>query len=413
MVGSGIFFLPVSLAFYGSISLLGWIISGLGAIILALVFARLSILIPKAGGPYAYSRAGFGDFAGFLVAWGYWTSIMCTNAGISVAFTSYLLDFFPEFQSPIISVAVCLGAIWVTTGINTQGTNKSGSVQLITTLLKLVPLILVGLVGLFYMNYDNFVPLNVSSESNIDAVTASVTLTLFAFLGVESATVPAGDVKNPAVNIPRATIYGTLIVTIVYLLSTFSLMGLLNPSELQTSNAPFSDAASLLWGPVGRYVVGAGAIISSFGALNGWVLLQGQISKALAEDKMFPEVFKRTNYRGAPVIGLIIGSIFVSLLVLSNYTKGLASMYTSLILLGTFLAIIPYLFCAFVEAMHWFGKTENFSSARLTKSLVIGFAAFVFAIWAVTGAGQESVFYGFLLLMAGIPFYVWAKPHRG
>jgi len=409
MIGSGIFFLPVALAFYGGISLFGWIISGFGAILLAVVFARLSKLIPKGGGIYAYTRAGYGDFAGFLIFWGYWISIMCTNAAVSVALSSYLIDFFPaEYQSSFISVTIALVAIWVTTGINLLGTSKSGSVQLVSTLLKLVPLVLIGLGGLFYVNFDHFAPINVSSSSNVSAITASVTLTLFAFLGIESATVPADDVENPTVTIPKATLYGTVAVMVVYVVSTFSLMGLVSPTELQSSNAPFSDAAFKMWGTPGRYIVGVGALISTFGCLNGWILLQGQIPKAMAGDNLFPKLFGKVNKRGAPVAGLIIGSIAVTLLVFSNYTKGLASMYTYLILLGTFLAVIPYLFCSFAEALYWF-RDRNFNRARLRKSLIIGIPAFLFSIWAVAGAGQESVFYGFLLLLAGIPFYVWVK----
>ena len=221
MVGSGIFLLPASLAAYGGISIFGWLFTATGAILLALAYARLSGIMPKTGGPYIYIQAGFGDFAGFLAAWGYWISIFVGNAAIAVGFVGYLAFFWPELASnSLLAAAVALGNIWLLTWVNAMGVRNAGFVQLITTVLKILPLIVIGTIGFLFFNIDNFTPFNASGGSSFSAITASAALTLWAFLGLESATIPADDVKDPTHTIPRATLLGTLFSAIIYILGT-------------------------------------------------------------------------------------------------------------------------------------------------------------------------------------------------
>ncbi len=249
MIGSGIFLLPASLSLYGGISVFGWLFSSVGALLLALVFARLGGILPATGGPYAYTRLGFGDFAGFLVAWGYWISIWCANAAIAVAFVGYLGHFLPGLaQTRLLAAATALAAIWTLTWVNTQGIRKAGTVQLVSTSLKILPLVAIGTAGLLYFDPGNFRPFNVSEASGFSAISASATLTLWAFLGLESATVPAAQVDRPERTIPRATVFGTLTTALIYVLSTVGVMGILSPSALRGSTAPFADAANLIWG---------------------------------------------------------------------------------------------------------------------------------------------------------------------
>ena len=209
MTGSGIFLLPAALAVFGGISIFGWIFTLIGTIFLALVFSRLSRLITKAGGPYTYSREGFGDFTGFMVAWGYWVSIWCGNAAIAVAGVGYLSVFIPSLKgNHLLSAGVAIGAIWLFTFINTKSIKKVGVVQIITTIIKILPLLLLGTIGFAYFNRTHFEPLNLSVETSFDAITATAALTLWAFLGLESATIPSDKVKDPMKTIPRATIAG-------------------------------------------------------------------------------------------------------------------------------------------------------------------------------------------------------------
>lgn len=402
MIASGLFMLPATLGKYGGISLLGWVISGAGAICMALVYSWLSKQQPGSiGGPYAFTREGMGHFPAFLVAWGYWISVWCTNAAISVAFVSYLTAFIPALgNNPLLAISTGLGAIWFLTWINTKGVREAGYVQLVTTVLKITPLLLITIGGLFYLQPEHFVPFNASSESTWSALSSTTTLTLFAFLGLESATIPSGNVKDPEKTIPKATIIGTVFATLLYMLSTVAVMGIIPPSTLTQSQAPFADAAASIWGEGARYLVAAGAVISTFGALNGWILVQGQMPMAASRDHLFPNVFSRENKNGTPALGIVIGSILVSILTCMNFNSSLADTYKFAILLSTLTCLVAYLFSIVSFVMHE-GREAKLQWGRLLVALM----AFIYSMWAVVGSGPEVVYWGFILLMLGLPFY--------
>ncbi len=408
MIGSGVFLLPASLAAYGGISIIGWLVTSVGALLLALVFARLSSFMPAAGGPYAYTRRGFGDFAGFLVAWGYWISIWTSNAAISVAFVSYLTVFFPALATNgALAATVAIATIWLLSWINSAGVRNAAWVQLITTILKLVPLVVIATLGLLFFNVDHFRPFNVSGGSNLSAVTATVALTLWAFLGLESATIPADDIRDPKRTIPRATILGTVVTALVYVLGTVAVMGIIPPEGLAASNAPYADAAREVWGSWAGYAVGAGAAISCFGALNGWILLQGQMPLAAARDGLFPKAFGRISPRGTPVVGIVMSSVLVTVLIGMNYTKGLVEQFNFIILLAALHTLVAYTLSSMGELMIFIRERERFKGQRLFGSSVIAVLAFLYSLWAIAGAGSEIVYWGILMLFAGVPVYVW------
>jgi len=410
MTGSGIFLLPAALALYGGISVFGWMFTVVGTILLALVFSRLSRLITRAGGPYSYSREGFGDFAGFLVAWGYWLSIWTGNAAISVAGVGYLSIFIPSLkENSLLSALVAVGAIWFFTYINTKSIKKVGMVQLVTTILKILPLLALGTFGYLYFNKAHFTPFNLSDVSNFDAVTATAALALWAFLGLESATIPSDKVKNPSRTIPRSTIAGIIIAALLYIFSTVGVMGIVSPADLQTSAAPFADAAQKIWGPWASGLVAAGAAIACFGALNGWILLQGQLPMAAARDKLFPPAFRKVSKKGVPVIGLLIASVLASFLVGFNYTKGLVKMFSFIIMLSTLSCLLPYLFSSLSEVSLYLRKKKSYNRKRLISASLISIPAFLYSVWAITGLEYEVLFWGAILLTSGIPIYLYIK----
>lgn len=410
MTGSGIFLLPAALALYGGVSIFGWIFTLIGTLFLAFVFSRLSKLITKAGGPYTYTKEGFGDFAGFLVAWGYWISIWCGNAAIAVAGVGYLSFFVPALkENYILSAAVAIGAIWLFTFINTKSIEKVGAVQLITTVVKILPLLLLGTFGFLYFDISHFTPLNLSSESNFDAITSTAALALWAFLGLESATVPSDKVENPRKTIPRATIAGIVIAAILYISSTLGVMGIIAPAELQNSAAPFADAAQTIWGDWASGFIAFGAAVACFGALNGWILLQGQLPLAAARDKLFPPVFKRESRKGIPVIGIVIASVLASFLVSMNYSKGLVKMFSFIIMLSTLSCLLPYLFSSLSEIMLYLRKRKSYNQKNLIGAIIISIPAFLYSLWAITGLEYEILIWGAILLASGIPVYIYIK----
>jgi APA family basic amino acid/polyamine antiporter len=410
MIGSGVFLLPASLAPYGVLSIFGWLFSTTGAVLLALVFARLSRMVPQAGGPYAYTKAGFGDFAGFLVGWGYWISIWSGNAAIAVAFISYLGFFLPVLNTNgVLAAAAAIATVWVLTFVNGLGVRTAGMVQLVTTILKVAPLAFVGIFGLFYMHKENFALAHTGVEPVFTGITSAAALALWAFLGLESATVPADNVIRPEKTIPRATILGTILAAVVYILGTVAVMGVIPQAALKTSTAPFADAAKAMWGDWAGYAVAAGAAIACFGALNGWILLQGQLPRAAAIDGLFPGFFKRLSARGTPVAGLVVSSILITLLVMANYTRGLVGMFTFIILLATLTTLFPYVLSTMSLLMIFLRERERFRYEPILGSSIIAVLAFAYSLWAIGGSGQETVFWGFLLLMGSVPVYVWIK----
>jgi APA family basic amino acid/polyamine antiporter len=409
MIGSGIYLLPSTLASYGSISLVGWCLSGVGALFIAKVFSEASKMIPGTnGGLYTYTRAGFGDFAGFLVAWGYWISVWTTNAAISVSLVSALSGFFPVLASKaVLAILTGLGFLWILTWVNMRGVGAAGKVQLATTILKLLPLAALLVTGIFRIRPEHFVPFNSSGTSALKAIGATATLTLFAFLGIECATIPAGSVENPEKTIPRATMTGTVFTLFIYMLSMVVVMGILPPEGLRKSLTPFADAGMMIWGSRGRVWIGAGVALAAFGALNGWILVQGQIPAAIARDRLFPEIFSRENRQGAPAAGVFVSSVLVSLFLGMNYTKGLVEQFKFFLLLSTLCTLVPYLLVAAAYVILAGRRSPRPGRKEWTKVLAISVPAFIFSLLAIVGAGEEIAYWGLVLLLAGTPIYVW------
>jgi basic amino acid/polyamine antiporter, APA family len=404
MIGSGVFLLPASLAPFGALSLGGWLVSTAGSLLLAMVFARLAGINAAAGGPYAYTRAALGDFAGFVVAWGYWISVWCANAALAVTMVGYLGPFVPGLvRHDAYSAGIAIAAVWILTAINMRGARTAGVVQLATTVLKILPLVFVGIGGLFFLNGTHFAVRDPTPQTVVHGITATATLTLWAFLGLECATIPAGTIRDAERTIPRATMIGTLLTGVIYIVSTIAVMGLVAPAVLAHTTAPFADAARVLAGSAGAAIVSIGAAISCFGALNGWILIVGQLPLAAADDGLFPSIFRRTSRAGIPRIGLLIGAIMSTVLIATNYTRGLVSLFTFVILLSTLSTLVPYAFCSLAGFLIGRpGSNRATSGARTVAAL-----AFAYSLWAIGGAGTEVVYWGFLLLMSGLPIYVW------
>ena len=415
MIGAGIFILPASLSTYGSISLLGWVFTATGALILAKIFSNFStIIVNKSGGPYVYSKEGFGDFIGFLVAWGYWISIWISNAAIAIAIIGALSFFFPILETnSLLAVSVGLSMIWFFTWINSKGIRTSGKIQVITTVLKILPLLFVIIFGLFFFSSHNFPKLNLTGENDFTAFSLVAALTLYAFLGLESASIPVENIKNPSKIVPKATMLGTMISTCIYILGTVVLFGVLPVETLQNSPAPFAEAGQIIGGKYIGYFIALGAAISGMGALNGWILILAQIPMAAAKDKIFPKIFKKNNKKGAPVLGLIIGSLLSSLVMLMNFSESLVTQFTFVVNLTVLACLVPYLFVSAAYIIVIIQKHTH--TNRILKTIILGFLGFIYSLWAIYGSTADVVFYGFLLLLLGIPFYVlmqWNKYKR-
>lgn len=407
MIGSGIFMLPAGLAQFGSISLLSWIFTSVGAILLALVFAKLGTIMPRIGGPYAYCREAYGDFIGFAMAYNYWIALWVGNAAIAVAFSGYLGGvFFPLLKTNHwLAFLFSAGAVWVMTLINIIGIRTAGIMQLITTVLKLMPLLLIASLGLLFIHPAYLTDFNVSGHSHLSAFSTAATMTLWAFVGFESASVPAESVDNPQRNIPLATIIGTVITALIYILSTIAIMGVIPSATLAHSNAPYADAARIMFGNVGYWLIGAGAVISCLGALNGWTLLTGQVPLAASRDGLFPELFSKQTKTNTPINGLLISAVLITILLALTLSDSLVKQFNNIILLATLASLIPYFFTAIAELIIFQKDKALVKGKRLLGSSIIAVLGAIYAFWAIMGSGEDTVFYGTLLLFTSAPVY--------
>lgn len=413
MVGSGIFLLPATLASQvGPVSIIAWVFTGLGAMLLALVFARLGKAYPKTGGPYVYVQKAFGDFMGFWTAWSYWINAWVGNAAIAIAFAGYLAVFWPRGNTYWVATLLAIVLVWLLTFANILGVREAGWIQLVTTIVKFVPLVLIGVVGLFFMHSSNFSPFTLSHGFDW-GISSAALLTLWAFIGLESATIPAEEVKNPEKTIPRATLIGTGATTIVYLISTVALFGMIASSTLAKSSSPFAAGANAIFGGTwGGKAIAVVAMFSIFGVLNGWILLQGRVPLGAARDGLFPTQFAKVHSkRATPVFGIVASSVLITILLALNFQQkgSIVHLFTNVIIIATLTALIPYAFASAAQIYLFFADRQSFSGVNLARSAIIAFLALAYSSWAIWGAGYKPVTEGFMLLLGGIPVYIWVK----
>lgn len=397
MIGSGIYLLPATLAPLGWNQMLGWLITIGGALSLGVVFAGLGARLPLAGGPYAYANAAFGPLTGFITAWSYWVMTWVGNGAIAVAVVSNLSLIFPAISAtPGLPAMLAVGCVWLLTLVNIAGVRAAGRVQEVTTVLKLLPLLaLIGLaVWLFISGAPHAPDPGVAIAPG--AIAAAAGLTFWGFLGVESGTVPADKVENPERNVPRATLYGVVLTGLVYL--GISLAFALYMPMAQAAGSP-APVAYFLGGHFGAgvgEVVALFAAISAFGALNGWILVQGEMPWAMARGGVFPRWFAAESASGTPVRGHLLSSTLVSIMTLTNYQKGMADLFGFIASVSLAAGLLAYLMSALAALRLLPGQRRVMAAAVVAAA---------FTVWAEWGLGPQAISYGALLVAAGLPFY--------
>jgi arginine:agmatine antiporter len=346
MIGTGVFLLPVNLAQVGSISIFGWVIATVGVAALGIVFAKLGELNPQQGGPYAYARDFLGPYAGFQTNYVYWFGNWIGNVAIAVAAVGYLAELVP-INGPVMTVCVTAGVIWLLTFANILGPRMVGALEAWTMALAIIPILAIALFGWFWFDSSTFMAgWNVSGESNASAISRAASMALWAYMGIESASVSAGVIENPKRNVPLATMIGLGLAAVVYVLSSSVIMGMLPNEELRTANAPFAEAARLAIGAPGAIIISVCAVLKSIGSLGGWMLLVGQSAKAASDDGMFPRIFGKLNGNGVPGVGLVIVGVLMTIVVFATMSPSVAQQFNRLVDLAVILIIVPYVYAA-------------------------------------------------------------------
>ncbi|MET8630619.1 amino acid permease [Kitasatospora sp. NPDC004669] len=411
IIGTGVFALPSALAPYGPIALVAFVLVTLGALALAATFGRLAERSPGSGGPYVYAREAFGEFAGFLTAWSYWITAWAGNAAIAVAWVGYVEVFVNKGHHTWASVAIALVGLWVPAAVNLAGVRSIGAFQVVTTVLKFLPLAFMATAGLLFVKSGNFGAFNASGGSALGAVSAAGAIALFSYIGLETASVAAGRVREPKRNVPRATVYGTLACAGIYLLGTLAVFGTVPNGQLGSSTAPFTDAMNnIAGGTWAGDLVALAAIVSGIGALNGWILICAEMPMAAAKDGLFPAAFTRVRGRGeVPAFGIVSATVLASVLTVVSYT-GFTRVFTEIVLLSVLTAVIPYLVSAAAQ-LFWLVRRgrEELDRRRFVRDTVVALLALAFSYWSIQGSGYQTVYYGLFTILLGIPVYIWLK----
>jgi len=398
MIGSGFFLLPATLAPFGWNGVAGWIITTAGALCLALVFARLARAYPQAGGPYAYSRLAFGPFPAFVVAWSYWVSMWVGNVAIATGVVAPLSTVFPAITS--YSAIITLALVWSLTAINCFGAKTVGRIQLVTTILKFLPLAAVILLVILVLAAGGGEAATELRRSDLafsgqTGIAAAAVLTLWSFLGLESATVPAERIKNPSRNIPRATFIGVIVTGLIYTFVCSSVALLMPVEQVANSGAPMAEFIGAHWGGPAATLIALFAAVAAFGTLNGWVLMQGELPWAMAKDGVFPGWLAKLSRFGTPARAHIVTSLLLTIVLALNYTRTMADLFGFLILLATTASLVAYLVCSLAAVRLGVGR----------KAVPIFILAALFSLWAIWGSGVEAMKWGAALLISGIPVY--------
>jgi len=408
MIGSGVFLLPADLAPLGWNAALGWVATIAGTICLALVFARLSRFLPGGCGAYTYAAEAFGAATGFIVAWSFWISCWVTNAVLAVAAVRNLAILYPALNGTGPAAALlAIGFLWVFTLINMLGVRKAGGVQVVTLGLKL--LLLFGAIAIaiwWFAAADTPLPsMADSAPVSLGGMGQAATFTLFALLGFESALAAGDRIADPERNVPRATIIGMVATGLLYLIACTAVTMLLPSAIVTNSIAPFPTFFSHFIGPEAGAVAAVLAAIAALGALNGFVLLAGELPRDLARRGLLAPLFGAENRNGAPTWSLLLSAVLATLIVYANYDRGLAGLFNFMMLVTTSTTIIFYLVGALAAI-----KFER--GGRLPRSpglLVLTVTGIAYVCWAFYGAGLEPTLYSLAMTVAGLPLFLLAR----
>jgi APA family basic amino acid/polyamine antiporter len=405
-IGMGIFIQPASLAPYGLNALTGWAAVIVGCVCLALTFAVLARKLPDAAGPFDYVRATQGEAVAFASLWSYWISTAVTVAGLPIAVLGYFFNVFPA-ATHIPSALLAVVFIWLFVGVNLLGVRSGGGVQVVTSILKLVPLFLVLVLGAasILSNPGAYTPNIPANPVTLHLSMTAAAIALYPMLGFESAAVAAGRVTNPEKTIPRATMIGTLLVASIYVATVAIGLLVVPQATLAASNAPFVTILDALLGPGNGRWLSLFVVISGLGCLNGWTLLSGEMTRTLATHGLLPDVFRRNNRYGVPWAGLLLVGLVATFVGMMNFSDKLVGAFTTISLIVS-AANLPLYACCSIALFYMLVRDRAGLSPALWLAGVGGIA---FSAFAFFGLGWTPFFWALGLGLAGVPIYFFMR----
>lgn len=405
MMGSGIIMLPASMAQIGAVSLLSWIVTAVGSMAIAYSFAQIGVICPRQGGMSAYSEEAHGTSAFFMCSFLYYLSLAIGNVAIAISAVGYLTPFIPWLGTGAAPLcAGVVGLIWVTTLANFGGPSVTGRIGTITVWGVIIPVGGLSLIGWFWFDASTFAAAWNPHDTPIgSAIASSIPLTLWAFLGMESAAQNSDAVENPEKTVPLACMLGTLGAAVIYILSTTVAMGIVDNAELAKSSAPFAFVFAQMFNPTIGKIIMVLAVLACLGSLLSWQFTLSQTSKYTADQKLFPAFFSRLNGVGAPVVGMIVAGVLQTLMALSTMSPNASAQFSKLVNLAAVTNIVPYITA--ISAIMVIMYKARVSAAVYRRNVAVAIIAIAYSIYALYASGQDAVFGGMMVMAVGYLIY--------
>jgi arginine:agmatine antiporter len=406
MMGSGVFMLPTTLGQIGSVSVWGWALTFLVILCLALIFNKMNALFPHNGGIIASIHYCFGPFIGLQMTLFYWLATWVGNCALLLAGVGYLSFFFPVLRHPLYGALACIALLWLAVLLGLRGAKLVGRTQLITGGCMVAAILSIGLLG--WRHFDLHIyraAWNLSGQSDGHAIINAAVISLWGFLGVESASVSRSQVEKPDRTVPLATLCGLAITGLCYASSTNVIMGILPHATLTASASPFADTARAIWGTGAGQLISVAAIIACLGAMPGWQILQTEVPRAAAESGIFPPLFARTNRYGVPWVALIFTAILMTLVLLLTLSASLQSQFRNVIVLAVAASLFPYAFAALALPGMMVMK-DRYRGGEFYGYCLLSLTAFAFIAGAILSGQSHALLCGVLLQIATIPLYL-------
>ncbi len=410
MMGSGIIMLPANMAQVGAISLLSWGVTAIGSMAIAYGFAQAGLFNQRPGGMSAYAEDAYGKSGYFIVFLLYFFSLAIGNVAIAISAVGYLAVFMPWLSST--PIATCIGVIalvWLSTVANFGGPSVTGKIGAVTVWGVIIPVAGLSVIGWFWFSADTFgAAWNPHGMSIGKGMSSSIALTLWAFLGMESAAQNSNAVENPKRNVPLACMLGTLGAAVVYILSTTVIQGIVPNAELAKSTGPFGLAYAKMFNPaVGSVIMGL-AVMACIGSLLGWQFTIAQTAKSAADERMFPAVFAKVNRMSAPVVGMIIMGVVQTVMALSTISPTLAEQFNALVNLAVVTNVVPYIIS--LSALMVMMQKAKVTQGVYRRNVAVALVAMLYSVYAIDASGKDAVMGGMLVLALGFVVYGFLAP---
>src|SRR5438477_4436220 len=405
MMGSGIIMLPTNMARVGAISLLSWVVTALGSLAIAYGFAQAGLFNDRPGGMAAYAEDAYGKAGYFQVFYLYFLSVAIANVAVAISAVGYLTPFLPWLSST--PVATCIGVIvllWLTSIANFGGPGLTGRLGAVTVWGVIIPVGLLSIFGWFWFDAGTFAAAwNPKGMSLAAGMGSSITLTLWAFLGMESAAQASGAVENPKRNVPLACMFGTLGAAVIYILSTTVIQGIVPNAELAKSTGPFGTAYAHMFNPVVGSIIMGLAVVACLGSLLGWQFTIAATGKAAADERMFPSLFSKVNRMGAPITGMIVLGVVQSAMALSTISPSLSEQFSALVSLAVVTNVVPYIIA--LSALMVMMQAVDITKFQYRLNFAVALVAMLYSTYAIYASGKDAVLGG--MLVTALAFVIW------